>query len=65
MSLRRSTNPGRRERAAGKRHKRTETYTLGSDPQPLKLGRKHLGRKLKGILTVADSRKASKSKRCD
>ncbi len=65
MVRKRMTNPGRRERVARRRHCRTTVYICGSNPTTRKLGRKHLGRKLRSILSVADSRKTSKSKRCD
>lgn len=86
MSKQRYTKPGRRERAARKRHLRLWTVLepgkcrmyapftywikyhadeLASGLQPLKLGRKHQGRKLFNDLCVADSRNASKSKSSD
>jgi hypothetical protein len=75
--------PGKRERAARKRHRRTWkafvgvwvsapfTYwihhhadDLASGLEPLKLGRKHWFRDFRRSLFVADSRNASKPKRC-
>jgi hypothetical protein len=48
---RRRENPGRRERAARKRHRRARLIAGGNlegpVPEPLKLGRKHLGRNLR------------------
>ena len=60
MSLsRRTTNPGRREREARKRHRRARSY-FGSHDGWLKLGRKHLRRELKKHLAVVDSRNAGR-----
>ena len=64
----RRRNQGKRERAARSRHKRTITFICvgnGSDPITLKLGAKHLRRSWHRKLSVADSRNASKSKKCD
>lgn len=59
MSLR-YTNPGRRERAARKRHGRARVWSsgMGAEAEPLKLGRKHYSRWLKRSLIVADGRNA-------
>ena len=54
MSLeRRTTNPGKRERVARKRHKRG---LCGSGGEAFKLGRKHFRRWIFKHLAVADSR---------
>jgi len=61
MSLdRRTTNPGKREREAGKRHRRARIWTsgMGAEAAPLKLGSRHFQRWVKRSLAVADSRKA-------
>jgi hypothetical protein len=51
MSLaRRTTNPGRREREARKRHGRARVYA-GAETEPLKLGRKHFRRWVGRLLT--------------
>lgn len=57
MSLRYSTNPGKREREARKRRGRARVWSsnMGAEAAPLKLGRKHFQRWLKRSLTVADS----------
>ena len=58
--IRRTANPGKREREARKRHRRAVLwYTRdGAVVGPLKLGRKHLLRRMKADLAVADSRNA-------
>lgn len=52
--------PGRREREAGKRHRRAVTveYRGGAAAVTLKLGRKHLRRHLSRILRSGRCRKA-------
>lgn len=58
MSIeRRTTNPGKRERMARKRHRRTLFWWGGwpSGTAPLKLGSKHLTREFKKSLAVADA----------
>ena len=51
-------NPGKREREAGKRHRRARVWSgdMGAEAVPLKLGRKHFLRWLKRSLEVADNR---------
>lgn len=71
-SERRHANPGKRERAARKRHRRSEvsSYYDGSVAGPYKLGRKHLGRWFKAsserwireTLAVAESEKTTKGR---
>lgn len=56
---RRTANPGKREREARKRHRRAR-YCDGSHDGWLKLGRKHLRRRLRAHLAVADSRNAKR-----
>jgi len=53
---RRHENPGRREREAGKRHRRAQVGTIAGW---LKLGHKHMCRDLRRFmaLTVAESEK--------
>lgn len=61
MSLdRRTTNPGKREREAGKRHRRALVWSsnMGAAAVPLKLGHKHFQRWAKRSQAVADGRKA-------
>lgn len=55
------TNPGKREREAGKRHRRACVWTtdMGAATKPLKLGRKHSMRHMRRWLGVADSRNAA------
>ena len=63
MTLRRTTNPGKREREARKRHRRARYWSsrlMGAEAAPLKLGRRKADRWLLGILVVADSRKLPK-----
>lgn len=59
MTLR-YTNPGKREREAGKRHRRVCVWSsdMEAEAVPLKLGRKHYQRWLRRSLVVADGRKA-------
>jgi len=60
MSLdRRTTNPGKREREARKRHRRALVWPtrMGAEAVPLKLGHKHFQRWAKRSLAVADGRK--------
>lgn len=61
MTARRSGNPGRQEREAGKRHRRARVWSsdMGAGIAPLKLGRKHLNRyfRRKNALAVAESEK--------
>jgi hypothetical protein len=59
---RRTDNPGKREREARKRHRRAVCwfYKDGAEVGPLKLGRKHLRRRLRADLAVADSRNAGR-----
>jgi len=66
--LRRTRNPGRRERVARKRQRRCVSYILsgpvddGPYPKTLKLGRKHLGRHFgRSWRAVDDSRNTDKS----
>lgn len=58
---RRHENPGRREREAGKRHRRAQLWRSewGAEAGPLKLGRKHMSRETRRIfsMTVADPEK--------
>jgi len=53
-------NPGKREREARKRHRRARLWYYdhgqGTVVGPLKLGRKHLLRRMKADLAVADNR---------
>jgi len=61
MSLdRRTTNPGKREREARKRHRRAIAWSsdMGAVAVPLNLGHKHMRRWVKRSLAVANSRKA-------
>jgi hypothetical protein len=62
--MKRSNNPGKRERQAGKRHRRALVWSslMGSDVAPLKVGRSHSGRWMRKLLTVADSRKVKLAK---
>jgi hypothetical protein len=47
---------GKRERVAGKRHKRGVIYSpLPSGSEPLKLGRKHFQRFMRKCLAVAEN----------
>jgi hypothetical protein len=50
-------NPGKREREAGKRHRRAVVYSNRTEWEPLKLGREHLRRWTVRSMCVADSRK--------
>lgn len=65
MSLdRRTTNPGKREREARKRHRRACVWSsdMGADVAPLKLGHKHFQRWVRRSLVVADNRKSKLAK---
>ena len=57
--IRRTTNPGRRERQAGKRRRRARYWSsnMGAVADPLKFGPKHFRRFLRRDLAVVDSRK--------
>jgi hypothetical protein len=61
MTRRRSGNPGRQEREAGKRHRRARVWNsgMGAEVEPLKLGRKHLSRYYRRsyVLAVAEREK--------
>ena len=48
-------NPGRREREAGKRHRRGSVISAATEWKPLKLGRKHFGRWMGRFMCVADA----------
>lgn len=50
-------NPGKREREAGKRHRRAGYSGPASEWKLLKLGQKHFRRWLSRSMCVADSRK--------
>ena len=54
---RRSQNPGRRERQAGKRHRRGLVWQMGQAAVqgPLKVGHRHLGRILSRHLSDANA----------
>lgn len=49
-------NPGKRERLAGKRHKRATIWSSNwpSGSEPLKVGSKHFRRWIRGSLSVAE-----------
>jgi hypothetical protein len=56
--MRRFANPGKREREAGKRHRRGQIYSAAMTDW-LKLGHKHFSRSIRSsLLSVADSRNA-------
>ena len=60
MSLRRSTNPGKHERAARKRHRRASLWCgkWGAAAEPLRLGREHYRRlAARDFKAVADAEK--------
>ena len=60
MTARRHDNPGKREREAGKRHRRARIWSssMGADTAPLKLGSEHLRRWCRRCtLAVADAEK--------
>lgn len=67
-SVRRHRNPGKRERQAGKRHRRAVviSYFDGAVHGPLKVGRKHSGRiwrrvfELHKALAVSDAENSVK-----
>ena len=66
MSIdRRTTNPGRRERLAGKRHRRGLIWSSWMPPmsRALKVGRKHGRRWAMRSLAVDDGRKTGGAKR--
>lgn len=58
--IRRTANPGKREREARKRHRRARCWRIGSPDGGLKLGRTHLRRWWLADLAVADSRNAAR-----
>lgn len=58
-SQRRNDNPGKRERAAGKRHRRARFIT-GAMSDWLKVGSKHSGRRIRHVLAVADAETLAK-----
>jgi len=58
MSMRRHSNPGKREREGRKRHRRAHIWCsdMGAEAAPLKLGHKHFQRWMRrDILSVADA----------
>jgi hypothetical protein len=58
------SKPGKRERQARKRHKRTVMCIWTADGgRTLKAGCKHLGRHLRQALSVADTEKPGESER--
>jgi hypothetical protein len=59
MSNNRRNNPGRRERAAGKRHRRAR-ISSGATVGWLKVGSRHSSRCMRRILAVADAEKRLK-----
>jgi len=59
---RRKSNPGKRERLAGNRHKRGKTWS-DSQGRWIKVGSRHFSRTIKTYLAVADSRNVCKRAR--